>query len=98
METNVNFEPGCATIQLAGRFDFYAHRDFRQASDTALERSNVQRIQIDLGRVEFMAAPPGHDADAARRARPAKRSDVVNCMRNVPRCSTSPISQAVPIT
>lgn len=85
METNVTFEPGCAIIQLAGRFDFNAHRDFRQASDTALEHGNVHQIRIDLGRVEYLdSSALGMLLMLRDRAKAGeKQVALVNCVRNV---------------
>lgn len=42
-----------AVIQLQGRFDFNAHREFREAVDSALAAS-AKEIQVDLGGVDYL--------------------------------------------
>jgi anti-anti-sigma factor len=41
-------------LRLEGRMDYPTHRDFRDASDKALEAPEVDAIVIDLALVEFM--------------------------------------------
>ena len=42
-----------AVIQLQGRFDFNAHREFREAVDSALA-GTAKEIQVDLGGVDYL--------------------------------------------
>jgi anti-anti-sigma factor len=44
---------GNAVIQLQGRFDFNAHREFREAVDSALA-SSAREIQVDLAGVDYL--------------------------------------------
>jgi anti-anti-sigma factor len=54
MDANLTIEGGIAVIQLAGRFDFSAYRDFRTAYEAALAESQLRQISVDLGRVEYL--------------------------------------------
>ena len=54
MDANLVIEDNKATIRLAGRFDFHAHRQFRDAADGALGNSGVKQVQIDLARVVYL--------------------------------------------
>ena len=54
MDATVNFEPGRATLALSGRFDFNAHRMFREASESAVNQPEVREIHLDLGRVSYI--------------------------------------------
>lgn len=54
MDINVTNVNGCATLRLQGRFDFNAHREFREAIDNALRLADVKQIQIDLGGVDYL--------------------------------------------
>jgi anti-anti-sigma factor len=53
MQTNVTKLDGKTVIQLQGRFDFNAHREFREAVDLAVKESHPQ-IQVDLGAVDYL--------------------------------------------
>jgi anti-anti-sigma factor len=53
MQTNVTVDEGRAVIRLQGRFDFNAHRDFREAIDTALASPAVA-IAVDFDGVEYL--------------------------------------------
>ena len=53
MQTNVSIKDGKVVIGLQGRFDFNAHREFREAVDQAVkEASNA--ILVDLGSVDYL--------------------------------------------
>jgi anti-anti-sigma factor len=41
-------------ISLAGRFDFNAHREFRNAYESALAAGNVKTITINLERADYL--------------------------------------------
>ncbi len=43
-----------ARLTLAGRFDFNAHRDFRQASESVLQAPAVKELDIDFSRVDYL--------------------------------------------
>jgi anti-anti-sigma factor len=53
MQANVAVNEGRAVISLQGRFDFNAHRDFREAIDAALA-SPATAIAVDFGGVEYL--------------------------------------------
>ena len=42
------------TIHMSGRFDFNAHRAFKEAYDPLLQQKGVSSIEIDLSGVEYM--------------------------------------------
>ncbi len=43
-----------ATVSLQGRFDFSAHREFREAVKSALAGAGVNEVEIDLSAVNYM--------------------------------------------
>ena len=45
---------GIATLRLQGRFDFNAHRSFRDAADATVADDKVKGIQVDLGGVAYL--------------------------------------------
>ena len=53
-QTRVEIADGRATIGLAGRFDFSAHRAFREACAAPLESSQVCTLDIDLAAVDYI--------------------------------------------
>jgi len=54
MEVNVVTANGRAVLCLRGRFDFNAHREFREASDNAFGQADTREIQVDLGGVDYL--------------------------------------------
>lgn len=54
MDTNVTSNDGRTVIRLGGRFDFNAHREFREVVDRALEQPAGKEIQVDLGQVAYL--------------------------------------------
>lgn len=54
MEVNVATADGCAVLRLRGRFDFNAHREFRQAIDNAIGQAEVKEVRVDLGSVDYL--------------------------------------------
>lgn len=54
MQASVFSKDGSAEIRLQGRFDFNAHREFREAVDTALADATAQAISVDMGGVEYL--------------------------------------------
>ncbi len=53
MQANVTVNEGNVVIRLQGRFDFNAHRDFREAVDTALANP-ATAIVVDFSGVEYL--------------------------------------------
>lgn len=53
MQTNVTNRDGNAVIVLSGRFDFNAHREFRDAVDQAV-KGDGRAIHVDLGAVDYL--------------------------------------------
>lgn len=54
MEVNVVSANGNTVLQLRGRFDFNAHREFRQAIDAAVAVPTVKEVRVDLAGVEYL--------------------------------------------
>lgn len=54
MQTNVISAGGRSTVKLQGRFDFNAHRDFREAIDQALAVPESAEVTIDLAEVNYL--------------------------------------------
>ena len=54
MEANVLSQEGQTTIRLGGRFDFSAHRVFRDAVAQALVPGEVRELQVDLRDVGYL--------------------------------------------
>ena len=52
MFAQVETDAGKASIRLNGRFDFSAHRAFRESCAQALAASEVGELEIDLGAVD----------------------------------------------
>ena len=53
MQTNISSREGKTTIALQGRFDFNAHREFREAVERAV-RESASEILVDLGGVDYL--------------------------------------------
>lgn len=53
MQSKLTTVDGRAVIQLQGRFDFNAHREFREAVDAALAGGSGE-IRVDLGGVDYL--------------------------------------------
>lgn len=43
-----------ATLNLNGRFDFTAHREFRRSYESTLKEPGVKGLEIDLGGVDYI--------------------------------------------
>jgi anti-anti-sigma factor len=54
MSISVQVSDSAAVIRLEGRFDFQAHRDFKQCCDSALANESVRRIEVDFDNVEYL--------------------------------------------
>ncbi len=54
MSISVEIRNHVACILMSGRFDFQAHRDFKQAYSAPLANDLVREIEIELSRVEYM--------------------------------------------
>lgn len=54
MDTSVSTQQTQARIQLSGRFDFNAHREFREAVDKALSSQGTTEVAVDLGNVAYL--------------------------------------------
>lgn len=53
MQTSISNRDGNTVIMLNGRFDFNAHREFRETVDQAV-REAVGKIHVDLGGVDYL--------------------------------------------
>jgi two-component system, chemotaxis family, protein-glutamate methylesterase/glutaminase len=54
MHANVQTEPGRARILLTGRFDFSAHRVFRDSYTPSLDSGSVSELEVDLAQVDYL--------------------------------------------
>jgi len=54
MEFNVHHVDGQARLELRGRFDFTAHRSFRQAYEEAFATHSLSEVVIDLQGVDYL--------------------------------------------
>lgn len=53
MQANVTVADGRAIVKLQGRFDFNAHREFREAVDQAMG-GTAREVHIDMGAVDYL--------------------------------------------
>lgn len=53
MQVNMTSSGGKIVIGLQGRFDFNAHREFREAVDQAM-KDTAHHIHVDLGGVDYL--------------------------------------------
>jgi anti-anti-sigma factor len=54
VQTNIRISNGKAVVKLYGRFDFSAHREFRESCNSCLDAPHVREIELDLGEVEYL--------------------------------------------
>lgn len=54
MQISQRITDGAATMSLSGRFDFNAHRDFRDGYEALLNTPGIQSLDIDLGGVDYL--------------------------------------------
>ncbi|MDO6384940.1 MULTISPECIES: STAS domain-containing protein [unclassified Uliginosibacterium] len=54
MEAQVTVNDSQAVLRLGGRFDFKAHREFRDAVDNLLGQAGSKPLQVDLGDVSYL--------------------------------------------
>lgn len=57
MQVTTTVSDGVATLGLQGRFDFNAHRDFREATERLLQDASITALNVDLGEVEYLDSP-----------------------------------------
>ena len=43
-----------AVVRLSGRFEFSAHREFREVMDTALQNKELETVTVDLADVDYI--------------------------------------------
>ena len=43
-----------AVVRLSGRFEFSAHREFREVMDTALQNKDLETVTVDLADVDYI--------------------------------------------
>ena len=53
MQTNLTVADGLAVVRLQGRFDFNAHRDFREVIDKAMA-ATARELHIDMSDVDYI--------------------------------------------
>lgn len=54
MQAQVQQQDDKSVIRLEGRFDFNAHRTFREAYEPALGLTGVSEFEIDFGKVDYL--------------------------------------------
>lgn len=54
MQVNIRFESPRALLSLNGNFTFEFHREFKQASNSALDHDGLTEIEIDFAAVDYM--------------------------------------------
>jgi anti-anti-sigma factor len=54
MEIRISIADKVARMSLGGRFDFSAHRNFRDASEQLLSQDEVDMLDLDLAAVSYL--------------------------------------------
>ena len=54
MDINVTTDGSVATIQMKGRFDFSAHRSFKDSYAPLLQQQGISSLEINLADVAYM--------------------------------------------
>jgi anti-anti-sigma factor len=54
MDIKVITNGSAATIHMGGRFDFNAHRPFKDAYDPLLQQKGITSMEIDLANISYM--------------------------------------------
>ncbi|MBW7901436.1 MAG: STAS domain-containing protein [Rhodocyclaceae bacterium] len=54
MQVNVIMNAGTVDLRLSGRFDFNAHREFRNAYEPAIADAQVRALNVDMGGVDYL--------------------------------------------
>lgn len=54
MQTNVLIGSDKAVVKLHGRFDFGAHREFRESCNSCLGAQTVRQIELNFSGVEYL--------------------------------------------
>lgn len=54
MQVNISTVSGVTTLHPRGRFDFNAHREFRDGTDSVLADKSVSAIVVDFQEVEYL--------------------------------------------
>ncbi|GAA5158237.1 STAS domain-containing protein [Viridibacterium curvum] len=54
MDTSVTVSDSAATLRLVGRFDFKAHREFREAVEKLLQQSGARAVKVDMAEVSYL--------------------------------------------
>ena len=54
MNINVTISGSTAVLNMNGRFDFSAHRDFKNAYTSLMQQAGVNNLEVDLSNVEYV--------------------------------------------
>ena len=54
MQITMKAEGKRAVVRLSGRFDFSAHREFRETIDAALQNKEFDEVVVDLAGVDYI--------------------------------------------
>src|SRR5512134_2027698 len=81
MFARVETDAGKASIRLIGRFDFSAHRAFRESCSEALAAGEVRELEIDLAAVDYLdSSALGTLLTLREKAQAARKTvSVANC-------------------
>ncbi len=54
MDVKVQVSGEKATLSLSGRFDFTAHKEFRQHAERTVQNNGITGVEVDLSGVEYL--------------------------------------------
>ncbi len=54
MDIKVQVSRDTARLNLSGRFDFTAHREFRHHCDELIKNAGLKQVDVDLGGVSYL--------------------------------------------
>lgn len=54
MQVTTTISGSKAILKLVGRFDFYTHRDFRNAYESMMEKTGFSSVEIDMSGVDYL--------------------------------------------
>jgi anti-anti-sigma factor len=82
MDITVTTSATAATIRMNGRFDFNAHRSFKEAYDPLLRQTGIGNLEIDLGGVEYLDSSALGMLLLVRERAEAEGKEVILCKPN----------------
>ena len=84
MDVKVQVSGEKATLSLSGRFDFTAHKEFRQYADRTVQNNEITGVEVDLSGVEYLdSSALGMLLLLKEKAEKSQQSvSLVNCRRS----------------